>query len=332
MTRRVDGSPTGGARSASLDAPPAAFYCVADERYFLGAVGLINSLRLVGHREPIFLVDCGLTERQRELLGPQAVLVPSPPAIPPWLLKTVAPLRRPAEVMMLLDADLVVTRPLTGLIERAAGGRVVAFRNQLDRFVGDWGDLLDLGRARRGPYLSSAAICIERALGTEVLGLMEDRQRLVDFERTHWRRDEPGYPFTYADQDVFNAILATRVAPGRIEALDQRLAPTPPFDGLKLVDGRTLRCAYADAVEPYLVHHHVVKPWLEPTHHGVYSQLLRRLLIGPGLAIEVSENQIPCHLRTGPRAYALRAGVNLRERLRWHVREPLRSRFGSTAR
>ena len=28
----------------------AAFYCVADERYFLGAVAMINSLRLVGHR------------------------------------------------------------------------------------------------------------------------------------------------------------------------------------------------------------------------------------------------------------------------------------------
>ena len=47
----------------------AAFYCVADERYFLGAVGLVNSLRLVGHREPIFLLDCGLDDEQRELLG-----------------------------------------------------------------------------------------------------------------------------------------------------------------------------------------------------------------------------------------------------------------------
>ena len=41
----------------------AAFYCVADERYFLGAVGLINSLRLVGHDEPIHLLDCGLRAR-----------------------------------------------------------------------------------------------------------------------------------------------------------------------------------------------------------------------------------------------------------------------------
>ena len=50
---------------------PAAFYCVADERYFLGAVGLVNSLRLVGHDEPIYLLDCGLTDDQRELLEPE---------------------------------------------------------------------------------------------------------------------------------------------------------------------------------------------------------------------------------------------------------------------
>jgi hypothetical protein len=40
----------------SANSPQAAFYCVADERFFLGAVGLINSLRLVGHAEPIYLL------------------------------------------------------------------------------------------------------------------------------------------------------------------------------------------------------------------------------------------------------------------------------------
>ena len=49
--------------------PAAAFYCVADERYFLGAVGMINSLRVLGHDEPVFLLDCGLTAEQRRLLA-----------------------------------------------------------------------------------------------------------------------------------------------------------------------------------------------------------------------------------------------------------------------
>ena len=56
----------------------AAFYCVADDRYFLGAVGMLNSLRLQGHTEPVFLLDCGLRPEQRELIATQTRLVPAP--------------------------------------------------------------------------------------------------------------------------------------------------------------------------------------------------------------------------------------------------------------
>ena len=277
--RRTETSARGG--------PAAAFYCVADERYFPGAVALVNSLRLVGHREPVFVLDTGLTPRERALLEPQATIVDGPSDVPPWLLKTVAPLAHPAAAMVLLDADLVATRSLAPLIERAAAGSLVAFRNPVDRFVAEWGALLDLGPVRRRDYLSSAAIAVERSLGLEILGLMDDRQGAVDFERTHWRDNTPGYPFTYADQDVFNAILATRADADRIVTLDQRLAATPPFTDLRLVDAGTLRCAYHDGAEPFLVHHHTVKPWLEPTHHGVYSRLLRRLLIAADVAVRV---------------------------------------------
>ena len=303
-----------------------AFYCVADERYFTGAVGLVNSLRLLGHRDPIFLLDCGLTAAQRDLLSAEVELVVSPEDRPPWLLKTVAPLSHPADVMVLLDTDIVATRPLGELFERAAAGRLVAFADPADRFDPDWGELLGLGTPRRGTYVSSAALCVGRELGAEVLGLLADRQSAVDFERSFWRADEPGYPFRFADQDVLNAILATRIGPDRVDALDSRLAPTPPFSGLAVTDEATLRCSYADGAEPFLVHHHVVRPWLEPTHHGVYSRLLRRLLIGDDVAIRVPEEAIPLWLRSGPRAWAHRLRINVGERLRWHVREPLARR------
>jgi hypothetical protein len=100
----------------------AAFYCVSSRIYFLGAVGMINSLRLAGHAEPIFVLDCGLTTQQRELLAPHVTLVRGPTDTEPFLLKTVAPLKHRAEVMVLIDADMIVTRPLTELIEKAATG------------------------------------------------------------------------------------------------------------------------------------------------------------------------------------------------------------------
>ncbi len=65
-----------------------AFYCVSDARFFLGAVGLINSLRVIGHDEPIFVLDCGLTDEQRGMLAAEATLVPAPAERPPQLLKT----------------------------------------------------------------------------------------------------------------------------------------------------------------------------------------------------------------------------------------------------
>jgi hypothetical protein len=306
----------------------AAFYCVADDRYFLGAVGLVNSLRLVGHTEPVFVLDCGLGSQERELVSEEATLVPAPSEAPPWLLKTVAPLRHPAEVMVLIDADVVVTRSLAEIVEAAAAGRVVAVENDRQRFVPEWGELLGLGSPRRQPYVSSGLVAVDRTLGRDVLALMDELRDRVDFELTFWRRNVPDYPFLYADQDVLNAILACRVARERLLALEHRLAPTPPFRGLRVVDETALRCRYGDGVEPLAVHHFATKPWLEPTHHGVYSRLLRRLLVGPDVALRVAPERLPLRLRTGLRAYADRKRVNAGQHFRWYVREPLAARIG----
>src|SRR6266508_2253741 len=100
----------------------AGFYCVADRRYFLGAVGLVNSLRLVGHDEPIYLLDCGLTVEQRELLAPHVTLVAAPTEAPPWLLKTVAPLSRPAP-------DQLAQRPARAGSSRSPTGRTASSRS-----------------------------------------------------------------------------------------------------------------------------------------------------------------------------------------------------------
>jgi hypothetical protein len=297
----------------------AAFYCVADSSYFLGAVGLVNSLRLRGHREPVFVLDCGLTEAQRGLMSPHVTLVPAPDDSPPWLLKTVAPLRHPAPVMVLVDADIVATRSLAEPIERAAGSGIVAFENDVDRFIPEWGELLGLGPVRRQPYLSSGLVFLSESPGTDVLTLMTELQGRVEFERTFWRENIPDYPFLYADQDVLNAILASRVEPDRIVAFPNRLAPNPPFTGLKPIDDGALRWAYGDGVEPYVVHHHTAKPWLERTYDGVYSRLLRELLAGAEATVRVPRRQIPLRLRSGWVARAERKRINAGQRLRWRL-------------
>lgn len=297
-----------------------AFYCVADANYFLGAVGMINSLRVVGHDEPVYLLDCGLTEAQREVLGPHVTVVRAESDTPPWLLKSVAPLAHPAETMVLLDADLVAVRRLDELIEIARPGKVVAFANNMDRYVPEWGELLELGTSRRQTYLCSACVALGRDPGDEVLGLMESRRDRVDFQRSFWRSNDAEYPFLYGDQDVLNAILSSRIAAERTVALDTRLAPAIPFEGLELADERSLRCTFADGTEPYVVHHILpVKPWREPAYDGVYSQLLRRLLSSPDVPIRVTAGEIPLALRRGRLAAAAQKRINLRQQIRWRT-------------
>ena len=201
----------------------------------------------------------------------------------------------------------------------------------MDRFEPAWGEL-GMGDASPRPYLCTALVFCGGELGDEIVRLIDDRKEMVDWERTYWRRNEEGYPLVHADQDLFNAVLTTRVDPERIVELEGRLMSFPPFEDLRVVDERALRCAFSDGAEPYVLHHWNAKPWLEPSHHGPYSRLLRRLLLGDDVPVRVPEEMMPLRLRSGPLAWADRMRVNARERLRWHVGEPLAARVGRSAR
>ena len=307
-----------------MTAPGTAFYCMSSNAYFLGAVAMINSLRLQGHAEPIYLLDLGLTAQQRELLAPEVSFVEAPAGVAPWLAKTIAPLRHPAETMVLIDVDMIATRPLGELIERAREGRVVAFENDMDRFVPEWGEILGLGELRRRPYVCSGFVAMARDPGEPLLELMEQCQSRVEFERTFFAGNDPDYPLLYLDQDVLNAILASRVDEERIVRLESRMMSPLGFGAPELVDEGALRCLYDDGVQPYVVHHILPrKPWLKPMYHGVYSRLLMRLLVGPGLAIRVPERQIPVRLREGRMGRLVRARIHARDRLGWMARNHL---------
>src|SRR5438094_10037930 len=94
--------------SAEPPSDEVAFYSVLQRQWFLGTVAFVNSLRLTGHREPIYLLDKGLEPWQRDLLDGEVRWVAPDPRLHPWLSKTLAPLRHPAEVMVLIDGDIIV--------------------------------------------------------------------------------------------------------------------------------------------------------------------------------------------------------------------------------
>ena len=334
------GKPGGtGDGSNAAELAGAAFYCVSSGRFFFGAVALINTLRLVGHTEPIFVLDCGLTPAQRELLSAEANVIPALDDSTPFLLKTAAPLRHPAKVMVLIDADIIVTRPLTKLIERTTEDRVAAVEHGQDRFFPEWGKLMG-GTARHRRYVSSSLVLLGGRLGSKVIRLMDEVQGRIEIERTPYSGPVPDFafvggsfsetstddPFFFADQDVLNAVLATEVDPDRVDVLNRTAEAIPPFTGLRVIDEDMLRCAYEDGTEPYALHHFLpMKPWLEPTFPGVYTQLLVRLLRGGDVAVRVPPRELPPHLRRGLFAAVRRRSRPVSERFR-AVRDRLRSR------
>jgi len=291
------------------DDPTIAIYSVCDSRFFLGLVALINSLRIHGHNERIFVTDCGLQESERRIISQEATLL-SAPQDAPYLLKYVGPTTHPADVMVMLDADIIVTRPLTPLTVRARRGKFVAFVDRLhDRFFPEWQRLLDLPELRRQPYVNSGFFLAPRERGLALLASLQKGQPHIDMGRTFLGSDAPDYPFFFPDQDVLNAVLSAETERDELEFMNYELAPHPPFTGLDHLDIVGVTCSYQNGTRPFGLHHVMnVKPWLTIRRPSVYSRLLPRLWLADDLPIQMSPLQIPAPFRSGLRASAARWG------------------------
>jgi hypothetical protein len=275
---------------------------VSGSRHFLGAVALLNSLRLVGHDEPMVLVDAGLTQEQRQLIGEHVTLVPAPPGVPAIFLAPVGPIDRPAEVAVVLDADIIVVRPLTPLIGAARSGRLVCFTNNApneDRFYPEWRSALGLGPLVRRSYLNAGQLVIPASLQDTLFGPWVEGQARLDPGRTRLGNASLDDPFYFADQDVLNAVVAATLDDDQLLVLDHRLAPHPPFAGLRVLDADRLVCSYADGERPFLLHHTLAKPWLKATKSTIYSRLLPRVLLAADVALRLEKKQLPLRLREG---------------------------------
>lgn len=309
---------------------PLAFYTVADQRFFIGAVALLNSLRITGHDEPLYLVDAGLLPEQRALLADHVTIVAAPADTPAVFLAPYGPTTHPAEVAIVLDSDIVVTRHVAELVDLTRGGRMVTFVNNFpnhDRFFEAWSPTLNLGPLRRRPYFNAGQLVIPYELTGEVLGPWVQGLRSVSYEQTWVGKSTLADPFYFGDQDVLNALAMSQLRDDRVVRLEHRLAPHPPFGGLRLDDAATLTCRYADGERPYFLHHTMAKPWLTATPASVYSTLLTRLLLAEDVTVRLDPRDVPTRLRQGRRAAIAMRGSDLKARLHAQARSQL-GRFG----
>jgi hypothetical protein len=306
-----------------------AYYTIANAAHYAGAVALLASLRSVGEDGPLYIVDCGLTDSQRESLAGQATLVPSDGVTHPGLQKMVGPIAHPAEIMFLLDADVIVNRPLEPLYADVDAGKIVAVTDgNSGRFFPEWSEL-GLGTPVRRTYVNAGHFALSIDTAQEFVPLFARLQgQLVIPGSTY----EPGLlynpatnPYFYADQDIFNAMLCTAFE-GRAVRLEPDAWAVPPFVGLKVTGRHDVLSRYDDGRAPFFLHHLGRKPWSAAVRPSVYSELFTRLVTAPDAPVQLGRDDLPLRLTDSRfavldrwRARALHAAHrNLRGRL--HIR------------
>jgi len=280
------------------------FFTMGDSGYFLGAVALVNSLRIVGHDEPITFLDLGLTPAQREILSKECEVIDieRDPADHPFTFQPYPAVLHPTGICVIVDSDVIVTQRLDALIEAAAAGAIAAFPDQIVRRVPEWESIFELRAPLRCgiPYVNSGLVAF-------------DAQRHFDFLARWWyccRGLHVTVPISgqrptgFADQDALNALLMSEHASDGVALRSPTMRLGAPALAATRVDDVTrLECTSAGG--PVAALHSVTqpKPWMPEARstlrRNAYLRCLRRCLAGDDLAIAIPDGELPPWLRRG---------------------------------
>ena len=295
------------------------YVTLTDDRYFIGTVALLNSLRLTGNRDDILVIDAGLSLEHRRRLAAVAEVRRLPafgPHVQPAFLKPWVLLSAPLGTLVFLDSDIIVTASLDAAAAAAAAGSIYVFPDgppalQTRRFEEAWTNGLRLRRPlRTQPYINSGFIALDSARWERMLERWVElcgRVGEVHLKLPHWTipsHEANTHPFAYPEQDVLNAILMSEVdRRATVIGAWQRAGVPKPEDATRIVDRLSLRCE-SDGTTTMLLHHFAhPKPWFAEARgcltYEPYDELMVRLLTGPDLVIALPPDAIPVWLRGG---------------------------------
>lgn len=252
----------------------AAFYTVTDARFFPGTVALINSLRLVGHEEPIVALDNGLTAAQRDRLEAVVSVVEAPDDArlkSPLTLKPFPLLIGAKGTVVIIDSDIIVAASVAPALALAAEGRICLYPDlpeEQERWCSEWRELFSLSRPpRRQTYVNSGFVAFSVEHWPNLLEDWWEACGAIPADQVFTAEDQP---FRYGDQDALNAILMSEVPPTAQAVLPYE-SIAYPAERSEVVDERGLGCV-RDGHQVSILHHLTgPKVWSE---EGLYRMVL----------------------------------------------------------
>jgi hypothetical protein len=242
----------------------ATFYTVTDARFFPGTVALINSLRLVGHEEPVVLLDNGLTEEQRERFEHVARVVDVPSdSLPksPLTLKPFPLLFNPRGIVVIIDSDIIVSASLAPTLGLADQGQICFYPDLPEvraRWYAEWQQLFSLSRIpRHQQYMNSGFVAFSVDRWPNLLEEWWEACSRIPADRVF---TEENQPFRYGDQDALNAILMSEVRSEEQTVLPYE-AVALPTEQSRVVDESRLVCERGGRQLSMLHHLSFPKVW-----------------------------------------------------------------------
>jgi len=296
------------------------FYTISNEPYFLGTVALLNSLRKTGNDGSFVVLDAGLSRSQRLRLEGQAAVTRVPGDVSrPSLLKAFVRFLDPSGVIVIIDSDMIVTRSLGYIVDRAAKGKICVFpddSSQGARWFKDWEKGFGLkAPLRRQPYINGGFIALSTQHWPGFLSRFWEVSERVP-AGTVFENGDPSMPFWAADQDALNALLMSEIPPGAVEVLPAT-HEVHPGDLMKtrIVDLNTLECALNG--ERTTILHYSMAPkawdrrgWLR-VRRDAYVRLFGRIVTGRDVSLRLGPAEVPLWLRPSPTGRFALAAVDI---------------------
>lgn len=301
------------------------YFTVSDARFFLGTVGLINSLRVTGNRQPIVVLDGGFTPEQRQLLSPHCTLMPLPDigfVQNPQYYKLIAPRAVRSEIAVVIDSDMVVTGALDELLAAAESGKVVAYPDpEPERWFAEWEEIFRLpAPPRHQVYVNSGVVIFSTRHFPDLLDQWWAACRITQDRPTVY--EGALGPTSQSDQDALNSILMSHYPPGAVSLRPADEAPQAGalnslrLFGVAVTNPKSLACEYRGQRTLILHAAGHPKPWIseELFRNTAYVQLLRRLFASADVPIRLPEAMIPRCLKQSLITYSLVTGLHWRTR------------------